>query len=223
MKARALLALGLVAMLLTGCFTVNSDIEVGAGERVERPLSTVNGRVRIGEGANVERSTTTVNGGVGIGARASVASVETVNGKIVLGPDAQAESLATVNGAIQIEAGARVSGDVEAVNGRVVIEAGAEVDGKVASVNGQLWLKGARAGSLENVAGGMILESDSVVSGELRVRKPRGGKTEPVTVVIHARAQVEGPLVFEREVKLQVHRDAVIGRVEGATVEFFDD
>lgn len=223
MKTRILVALGLSLGLLSGCFSINSDIEVAANERVERPLSTVNGRVRIGEGATVERSTTTVNGGIGIGSGATVASVETVNGKILLGPEAQAESLATVNGAIQIEAGARVSGDVEAVNGRVVMEAGAEVEGKVGSINGQLWLKGARAGSLENTAGGMIIEADSVVSGELRIRKPRGEKTDPVTVVIHAGAQVEGPLVFEREVKLQVHRDAIIGRVEGATVEYFED
>ena len=152
-----------------------------------------------------------------------MASVETVNGKIVLGRDAQAKSLATVNGPIQIEAGARVAGDIKAVNGRVVLEPGAEVAGQVESVNGQIWLKAARAGSLSNVAGGMILESGSVVSGELRVRKPRSGSPGPVTIVIHAGARVDGPLVFEREVKLQVHREAIIGTVEGATPEYFEN
>ena len=217
-----LLPIALVGfLLLGGCFSINSDIEVAPGERVERPLSTVNGKVRIGDGAMVERSTTTVNGGVEIGADASVASVETVNGRIVLGPRAQARSLATVNGPIQIEAEAKVSGDAEAVNGRVVLAQGAEVSGTVKSVNGQIRLDGARAGSLENVSGGMVIESDSVVSGELRVRKPRGELAD-VTIVIHAGARVDGPLVFEREVRLQVHRDATIGPVEGATPEWFD-
>lgn len=220
MNDRHLFALAAM-LLLAGCFSINSDIEVAPGERVERPLSAVNGKVRIGNGAVVERSTTTVNGDVEIGSDASVARVETVNGRIVLGARSQARSLATVNGPIQIETEARVSGDAEAVNGRVVLAKDAEVSGTVKSVNGQIRLEGAQAGGLENVSGGMVIESGSVVNGELRVRKPRGELSD-VTIVIHAGARVEGPLVFEREVRLQVHRDAVIGPVEGATPEWFD-
>lgn len=221
MNMRMLSVLSLSALILGGCFSVNSDIEVAAGEHVKRPLSTVNGSVRIGDAAIVERSTTTVNGGIQIGAGAAMASVETVNGKIVLGHEAQAESLGTVNGAIQIEADARVADDVKAVNGRIVMEAGAEVGGKVKSVNGQIWLKGARAGALENVSGGMVIESASVVSGELRVRKSRDGKDAPVTVIIHAGARVDGPLIFERDVNLQVHENAVIGLIEGTEPHYF--
>jgi len=41
--------------------------------------------------------------------------------------------------------------------------------------------------------------------------------------VIHAGARIEGPLVFEREVRLQAHRGAIIGPVEGAALEYFED
>ena len=48
------------------------------------------------------------------------------------------------------------------------------------------------------------------------------GKREPQRIVIAQGARVDGPLVFEREVKLYVHATAQIGPVTGATAVRFE-
>jgi hypothetical protein len=48
------------------------------------------------------------------------------------------------------------------------------------------------------------------------------GKRKPPRIVIGPNAQVDGALVFEREVKLYVHRTAKIGAVSGTTAVRYD-
>jgi hypothetical protein len=212
----------LAVLLLGGCFSINSDITVGAGENVDRSLNTINGSVTVGEDATVNGNARTVNGSVTIGRNSTVEAVETVNGKITLGAGASAASLEDVNGNLSIGRGARVSGDAETVNGRIVLSPEAVVDGKVGTVNGQIRLEGATAGSLVNVNGGMVLEQGSRVLGELRVDKPTGASAdEPVLVEIYADCEVVGPLVFERTVTLRIHESATVGEIRGAEPEYF--
>jgi hypothetical protein len=66
------------------------------------------------------------------------------------------------------------------------------------------------------------------VRGGIHVEKPSGnqwfqmGKRKPPRVIIGPDARVDGPLVFEREVKLYVHRSATVGTVRGATAVRYD-
>ena len=68
----------------------------------------------------------------------------------------------------------------------------------------------------------------SRVGGGIRVDKPTGnwnlqiGKQKIPRVVIGPNAVVDGPLVFEREVKLYVHGSARTGKITGATAIRFD-
>lgn len=212
-------------LLLGGCFSINSDIEVADGETVDRGLNTVNGSVRVGTGSRVNGNAKTVNGSIEIGESSAVeGSVETVNGKVSLHAGAHAESVKGVNGSLEIGSEATVSGDVETVNGQVRVGSGAIVDGQVSSVNGQIRLQGATAGSLENVEGGIVLEAGSRVLGELRIAKGRGSfRDKPLTVEIHADCEVAGPLVFERDVTLRIHESATVGEIRGAEPEYFND
>lgn len=214
----------LAVLLLSGCFSINSDIEVGDGETVDRSLTTVNGSVRIGNESVVDGNAKTVNGSVSVGQSSIVGHVETVNGKVNIGAGAQVDTVETVNGSVEIGGEAQVAEFVETVNGRIVIGEAAVVDGEVSSVNGQIRLAGATVGSMKNVSGGMVLEAGSRVLGELRVVKPRGSSNDdPVTVEIHADCEVVGPLVFERPVNLRIHESATVGEIEGATPEYYSD
>ena len=62
----------------------------------------------------------------------------------------------------------------------------------------------------------------SHVKGGIHVEKPNTqwlsiGKRKPPRIIVGPNARVDGVLVFEREVKLYVHRSAKIGPVTGAT------
>lgn len=212
------------ALLLGGCFSINSDIEVGDGETVNGGLKTVNGSITVGADSIVNGDAGTVNGSIIIGSSSIVGQLETVNGKVTLGSGARAESIGAVNGSVEVGTEAEVAGQVDTVNGRVLVMSGAVVGEQVGSVNGQIRLEGATVGSLRNVRGGMVLEAGSRVLGELRVAKGRGtGDDDPVLVEIHADSEVLGPLVFERPVRLRIHESATVGEIRGAEPEYFDN
>ncbi len=210
------------ALSLAGCISINSDVIVEDGQTSDS-ITTVNGSVDIRTGAIVDGDISTVNGSVSLANRCKAGDISTVNGKIEVGSEAVTGSVETVNGAIQIGTRVAIDGSVETVNGRVTLGEDAVVTGTVSAVNGQLLVRGAEVGSLVNVNGGMILEAGSIVNGELRVRRPRGGDEEPVVVEIHEDVTVAGPLVFERPVTLRVHERARIGEVEGAEPAYYND
>ncbi|MFO7762155.1 MAG: hypothetical protein R6V61_00305 [Wenzhouxiangellaceae bacterium] len=223
MKTRIIAFLG--ALMLGGCLSINSDIEIADGETTDGGLNTVNGSVRIGNRSVVEGSVKTVNGSITAGNASRIAgSIETVNGKIALEPDVQAESARTVNGSITIGEGAEITGGVETVNGQIVVGADARVEDTVSAVNGQIRIQGGTVGALKNTEGGIVVEQGSRVLGELRIGRGRGNPQDnPLMVEIHADAEVVGPLVFEREVRLRIHETATVGEIEGADPEYFDD
>lgn len=213
----------LLSLALSGCISINSDVTVADGATSEG-ISAVNGSVQVGVDAIVEGDVETVNGNIRIAARARAEDVQTVNGKIEIGTGAMVQSIENMNGAIEIGEGANVNGDIETVNGRVTIGSGAVVGGAVEAINGQLLIRGAEVGSLSNINGGMVLEADTVVNGELRVRRAKLARNEEsVTVHIHDGVTVAGPLVFERPVTLRVHEGATLGEIEGAEPEYYSD
>lgn len=186
---------------------VNGSISAESGQTYG-DLETVNGSIRIAGGATTQDAGT-VNGSISVGDKATVGSLETVNGSIKLERDVVVDgSLETVNGSIFVDRGGKVKDGAETVNGAI---------GLVATELG---------GGIETVRGNVTVGVDSRVKGGLRVQKSTGmfnvGNNKPPRIIIGPNAVVEGPLVFEREVVLYVHRTAKTGPITGATAKSYD-
>ncbi|GAB3730665.1 hypothetical protein GCM10028862_10190 [Luteimonas pelagia] len=208
--AAALLVAATPAFAQTDVDKVNGSIEAAAGQAYGS-LTTVNGSIRIEAGATVQDAET-VNGSIRIADDASVGSAETVNGGIRLGENVTVRGdLTTVNGGIFVGGHGRVGDDIETVNGAIGLVR-TELAGAIATVNGDITV-----GVGSHVRGGITVEKPSnnwlpITIGKQRI--PR--------VVIGPDARVDGPLRFEREVKLYVHTSARIGQVTGATPVAYD-
>jgi DUF4097 and DUF4098 domain-containing protein YvlB len=188
---------------------VNGSIDAEAGQSYGS-LETVNGSIRIGDGART-------------------GTAETVNGSIKAGNDIHSRGLTTVNGSIHLGTRALVDGDIETVNGGIFVDHGGRVAKDVTTVNGAIGLVGTDlAGGIDTVNGDITVGIGSHVHGGIKVEKPGTswmpihiGKHTPPRIIIGPNAIVDGPLVFEREVKLYVHSSARIGSVTGATAVRF--
>jgi len=189
---------------------VNSSITAEAGQTYG-DLSTVNGAIRIEAGAHLE-------------------DAETVNGSIRAEDDIQAGSLSTVNGSIHVGKRAQVGGNIETVNGGIFVDRGSKVSRGIETVNGAIGMVDTDlGGDIQTVNGDITVGVGSHVKGGIKVEKPnnnwiglRMGKQKVPRIVIGPDAVVEGPLVFERDVKLHVHASARIGSLRGATAVRFD-
>lgn len=186
---------------------VNGSITAEAGQTYG-DLETVNGSIRIGE-STVADDASTVNGSISVGEKAVTGSLE------------------TVNGAIKVDRNVTVNGNVDTVNGSIFVDRGGNVKEDVETVNGAIGLVATQVGGgIETVRGDITVGVDSRVRGGVKVTKSTGmfniePKRDP-RVIIGPNAVVEGPLVFERPVKLYVHKTAKIGAVTGATAQSFD-
>lgn len=194
------------------------------GNRV-RDIDKVNSSITA-EAGQAYGDLSTVNGAIRVDSRATIGEAGTVNGSIRVEDNVRSRGLSTVNGGIRVGNGARIDGDVETVNGEVFIDRGGQVTGGVATVNGAIGLVETALGrGIETVNGNITVGVGSHVKGGIRVEKPgknwgiRIGKPKVPRVVIGPDAVVEGPLVFEREVRLYVHQSARIGPVTGATAQ----
>lgn len=213
MKALSILLL-LGVLLATGpvcaqenISKVNGSISAEPGQRYGK-LDTVNGGIRVGEGVETG-SIDTVNGGVKVADRARTGKIETVNGGVRLGRDVIAH------------------GNVSTVNGSIFSDRGSQIEGGVETVNGGIGLVESRVGNdVETVNGDITVGIGSQVKGGVHVRKPNFSVSLTASrkprVIIGPNAVVDGPLQFEREVVLYVHRTARIGPVTGADPIPFD-
>lgn len=203
----------------------SATVSVKSGDAVVNH-STVNDAVRVEENASV-RKVDTVNGAIELEASTSAKSLDSVNGGILVGDNAQiADHIATVNGGVALGKDAHVAGAVSAVNGTVALADGTEVNGRIASVRGRIHLAAAHVcGGLKTETGDILVGANARVEGGILVRKsrtPTDDGIQPVPlVVIGPGAVVEGPIRFEREVKLFVSDTAQIGPVEGAVPTTF--
>lgn len=192
----------------------------------DEDISKVNGSIRIEAGAH-QGDLDTVNGAIRLGADAQVGAVETVNGTITVGDRVIAQSMSTVNGSIRGQRGLQVARDLETVNGSVFLDRGSHIGGDVQTVNGSIGLVASQVdGRLETTNGDITVGIGSRVRGGITVGKPGFRfSLAPVRrprIVIGPDAVVNGPMQFEREVTLYVHRSAHIGKVTGATPQPYD-
>ncbi|GAC1455835.1 MAG: hypothetical protein PVSMB6_13250 [Steroidobacteraceae bacterium] len=184
---------------------VLGSVDIGAGEHAG-DVSTVNGAIRIGENA-------------------VVGHVDTVNGGITVDAHATAGAVETVNGGIRINDGAGISGHVETVNGSLNIATGADVKGDLSNINGAIAVAAAHiGGNISTVTGDLRIGPDAHVDGGIHVQKNNSwfqlGSSVP-RVVIAPGSVVKGALRFDRKVLLYVSDRAIIGEVQGATVNKF--
>jgi DUF4097 and DUF4098 domain-containing protein YvlB len=192
-------------------------------------IDKVNGSISI-DATQKAGDLDTVNGSIRIGAGATTGDASTVNGSIHLGASAHTGALETVNGGIRASTGLVVDGGVETVNGGIFLDRGSRVAKGVSTVNGAIGLVGTElGGGIDTVNGDITVGIDSHVKGGIKVEKPNDnflglhfGKRTPPRIIIGPNAVVDGPLVFEREVKLYVHATAKTGPITGATAVRFD-
>ncbi|MGH8214424.1 MAG: hypothetical protein ACREPZ_01815 [Rhodanobacteraceae bacterium] len=212
-------------LALTACVSgVNGSVDVAAGSSVS-DATTVNGSVHIGPKAKADKAST-VNGSVELAEGAQASEVSTVNGHVTLSPHASAGSVDTVNGAITLQTGATVSGDVTAVNGALNLEAGSTVKGSLTNVNSHITVDGAHIGQgITTVNGDIDVTGNAVIDGGIKVKKPNDkgvfgihfNSDNVPQIVIGPGATVNGPLTFERPVKLYISDQAhVAGPITGA-------
>ena len=214
---RTRLALCLLLAAATPAFAGDGDID------------KVNGSISI-DAAQKAGDLDTVNGSIRIGAGATTGDASTVNGSIRLDDGAHTGTLETVNGSIRAGSGLVVDGGVETVNGGIFIDRNGRVAKGVSTVNGAIGLVDTDlGGGIDTVNGDITVGIGSHVKGGIKVEKPNNnwfgihmGKPRPPRIVIGPNAVVDGPLVFEREVKLYVHSTAKTGTITGATAVRFD-
>jgi DUF4097 and DUF4098 domain-containing protein YvlB len=214
---RTRLALCLLLAATTPAFAGGQDID------------KVNGSISI-DATQQAGDLDTVNGSIRIGANASTGDASTVNGSIHLDDGARTGALETVNGSIRAGSGLVVDGSVETVNGSIFVGRGGRISRDVSTVNGAIGLVDTDlGGGIETVNGDITVGIGSHVKGGIKVEKPNNnffglhvGKPKVPRIIIGPDAVVDGPLVFEREVKLYVHASAKTGPVTGATAIRFD-
>ena len=190
----------------------------------DKSVDKVNGSIDA-EAGQTYGSLETVNGSIRIATGAHTGSAETVNGGIKVADDAHSGGLTTVNGGIRLGTRVQVDGGIETVNGEVFVDQGGRVGKGVSTVNGAIGLIDTNlGGGINTVNGDITVGVGSHVKGGIKVEKPgtswlpiNFGKHTPPRIIIGPNAVVEGPLVFERPVKLYVHSSARIGSVTGAT------
>jgi DUF4097 and DUF4098 domain-containing protein YvlB len=192
----------------------------------QQDIDKVNGSITA-EAGQTYGNLETVNGSITIESGAKLGDAETVNGSIKAADNITAESLTTVNGSIRVGAQSHLE-ELETVNGEIFIDRGGDVRRNVSTVNGAIGLVDTDlGGGIDTVNGDITVGLGSHVKGGIHVEKPgsnwfRMGKRKPPRVVIGPNAQVDGAMVFEREVVLYVHRTAKVGTITGAKPIAYD-
>ena len=220
---RSLLFAALLA--LSGTAAAHDPAAIGHGQDIDK----VNGSINA-EAGQAYGDLSTVNGSIRIEAGARIEEAETVNGSIRADDDIQSRSLSTVNGGIHLGERAQVDGSIETVNGGIFVDRGGKVSRGIETVNGAIGMVDTDlGGDIETVNGDITVGVGSHVKGGIHVEKLskgwsgfRIGKPKIPRIVVGPDAVVDGPLVFEREVKLYVHSSARIGSLRGATAVRFD-
>lgn len=216
-------------LVMAGVLATSLAAFAGPQEAGRAPsIDKVNGGITAEAGQRYG-DLSTVNGGITLGRGTYSKDVETVNGGIDAADDVNSGDVSTVNGGIRFGRQARIDGKLETVNGGIFMDRGSQVRGDISTVNGGIGIVGtAVGGRIETVNGDISVGADSRVTGGIKVEKQHGsfggwfGKPKIPRIVIGPNAVVEGPLVFEREVKLYVHASARIGELRGATAVRYD-
>mgnify|MGYP006200699165 CR=1 FL=1 len=201
--------------LLSGCF-----INVGASEQPGSNIDKVLGSASVGSKERYA-DISLVNGGVKMASDSSANNVSTVNGSIELRDNVKLHSASTVNGSIESGSGLQVADELSTVNGKILAGSNAVIGGNVTTVNGDIVLDNSNANrDVTTVNGDIKLTGNTVVKGDV-VYKPRGKKKaffgwnndNKPTLYIGADVVVEGNIILQQEVELQIENPAMQAKV----------
>ena len=201
-------------VIASGCFVNAYAAEHGS-------IDKVLGSASVGTNEHYD-DISLVNGSVKMASNSSAKSVSTVNGSIELRDNVKLHSASTVNGSIESGSGLQVTDDLSTVNGKILPGSNAVVGGNISTVNGDIVLDNSQAGrDVTTVNGDIKLTGNTVVKGNV-VYKPRGKKKaffgwnndNKPTLYIGADAVVEGKIILEQDVELQIDNPALQSKVE---------
>ena len=200
--------------------SINKSVKIPDGGS-SNGASSVNGSVTVRSDATVTGNLSTVNGAIRIGRGSEIETASTVNGSIKVSDNVRCEDLETVNGSIKLAEQVTVDGEVSAVNGSITLDDGSSTTRHLSNVNGDITLRASQiGGNVTTVNGDVEVIEGSIVSGDLKVKKPSGfnwsGKeSKKPRVIIGPGSRVDGTIILEREVKLYISESASVGGVEG--------
>lgn len=188
---------------------------------------TINKSIRIADGTTTGSSLTSINGSVNIGSGAEVqGGTRTINGGIKVGDDSRTEKLSSINGRLRIGDRVTVDGNLQSINGTIKSGEGTLVTGSIETVNGDVDLAGTTIHKdLETVNGSVILDGESLIQGDLIVKKSRGSnhhEQKPLEITIRRGSVIEGDIeVLDKDRKVVVRLSdggIVMGEIRGAEV-----
>lgn len=205
-KPLLILCLGAASLALSGC-------------------AAIAGGYRIPNDAAPARSYSSIAGDIEVGLRASVRNVDTVAGDIRIGEGSRVASIDSVAGDVHLARNVSVDKSVETVAGDINIEAGCTIGGGIESVAGDMRIESSLVkGDVTLRAGDLELDR-SRIGGVVRVKHVRDKDAEknPPRITIGPESAVTEIVVDERAVaRLRIHRSARVGKVSGATAEYYD-
>ena len=140
-----------------------------------------------------------------------------VNGGIQVGDDTRTEDLTSVNGRVRVGERVTVDGDLYAVNGDIKSGEGSQINGNVETINGEIDLTGTIVNrDLETVHGGITLDRESHVKGDVIIKRVRGNhhdSNKPLEIDIRNGYVVEGNIDVEDDDREVVVRLSSGGKV----------
>lgn len=202
-------------VIAAGCFTASVFAEDSHGN-----IDKVMGSAVVGSNQHYG-DISLVNGSIQMAGNSSAEKVSVVNGSIDLRDNVKLHSASTVNGSIESGSGLQVTTELSTVNGKILPGSNAVIGGNVTSVNGDIVLHNSEVGrDVSTVNGDIKLTGNTLVKGDL-VYKPRGKKksffgwsnNNKPTLYIAADAVVEGSIILQQEVELQIENPAMQAKV----------
>ncbi len=225
-----ILTLGIISIMglvFAGCNVgVNKSIHIRDGETVNHGPKTVNGSIIIGNNCTIRGNCDTVNGRIKVGDNCEVRSLHTVNLGVSVGNHTVVEgSIAAVNGSITCGEEVKVDDDVTTVNGSIHCGKGVSIQGSVSNVNGDHTLIDTVVkGDLKTNTGDITLQENSIVEGDIIIRRSRSffKRHRHLDIRISGNSEVKGDIIVEDDdLKVKVFLSGggkVLGKINDAEV-----
>ncbi|WP_333606789.1 hypothetical protein [Arsukibacterium sp.] len=163
-----------------------------------------------------------VNGSIRLQQQSRTGKLTTVNGSITLAQQVSIEQAETVNGSIRGESHLQVARGLSTVNGSISLSEHSDIGGNISTVNGAINVDNSQVkGAISTLNGNISLTGDSHIGGDIvfkakQKRKSWFGRdtSTPPTLTIAAGVKLDGKIILDQEVTLQLANPALQQQVE---------
>lgn len=199
--------------LLSGCVIHVGDASAMDGS----DFSSILGNIDIAEGKHAG-DISSVNGNVEISDNAGADDVSIVNGNLEMESHVRVSGIDIVNGDISATSHLTVTHDIESVNGDIQIPEHSNIGGDIESVNGDISIVQSHIGSdIETVNGDITLTKNTHITGDIVYRESESSwikmSDDKPTLIIDASVSVDGDIILERPVNLEIENEALQQKV----------